>query len=210
MTPGYNEIYLDDAMDTLGGAVEYAVFAAGMNGRKFIELFISTELADEFARGNAKYVSGMSGIELCRLILERCGLDLPAQTTLPHTDYPSAYWIGWILAYYQWLSGRSFSGICRKIPYETLDQLYSVLHEADPSKAADVLEKIMTAPGETNLARLRKSKSLSQSELAKASGISVRSVQLYEQRQNDINHGTYQNLKNMAQVLGCRVEDLVE
>ncbi len=91
-----------------------------------------------------------------------------------------------------------------------MNDLYGVLHEADPSKAVSVFDDIMNKAGETNLARLRRAKGLSQSQLAKASEISIRSIQLYEQRQTDINNAQHNHLKALAKVLGCEVEDILE
>lgn len=210
MIHGYDEIYLDDAMETLGSAVEYAVLVAGIEGQEFVNLFIASGLAYEFGRGNVTYLSGMSGIELSRLVLSKCGIELPEKTEVNHIDYPAEYWVGWILAYYQWYTGKDFSTICKKISYENLYNLYGVLHEADPSKSVEVFDKLMQEKKETNLAIHRKIKGLSQSELARAAGVSVRSVQLYEQRQTDINKAQHNHLKALANVLGCEINDLLE
>lgn len=210
MIRAYSEIYLDDAMETLGSAVEYAVLLCGIDGQQFLRLFVASGIADEFGRGNVKYISGMSGIELARVVLEKCGMQVVDETELPHIDYPPEYWIGWILAYYQWYTGKSFDAICKRISYEDMNKLYGVLHEADPSKAVEVFERLMFKDGETNLAKLRKNSGLSQSQLAKAADVSVRFIQMYEQRQTDINKAQYNNLKAISKVLGCEIEDLLE
>ena len=210
MIHAYDEVYLDDAMETLGGAVEYATLFCNIDGQEFIDLFVASDISAEFGRGNVKYISGMSGIELARLILEKCGKKVADIEELPYIDYPPEYWIGWILAYYQWHTGKSFSTICRKITYQSMNDLYGVLHEAVPSKAVSVFDDIMKNSGETNLARLRKNKGLSQSQLAKAANISVRSIQLYEQRQTDINNAQHNHLKTLSKVLGCTIDDLLE
>ena len=152
----------------------------------------------------------MSGIDLARLVLEKCGKTVSDISELPYIDYPPEYWIGWILAYYQWYTGKAFSTICRKITYQNMIDLYGVLHEADPSKAVSVFDSIMKKSAETNLARLRKNKGLSQSQLAKTANISIRSIQLYEQRQTDINNAQHNHLKSLSKVLGCENDDLLE
>lgn len=210
MTRAYDEVYLDDAMDTLGGALEYAVLFCGMDGDEFLDLFAAGGIADEFGRGNVKFISGLSGIELARGVLERCGKTAPEIKDLPYIDYPPEYWVGWILAYYQWYTGKRFDSIIRKIPYSSILNMYGVLHEADPDKAVGIFDSIMDKEGETNLARIRRIRGLSQSELAKMAGVSVRSVQLYEQRQTDINKAQYNNLLSLARVLGCEIEDILE
>lgn len=210
MIHAYDEIYLDDAMETLGNAVEYATLFCDIEGQEFLNLFIASDIAKEFERGNVKYISGMSGIELARLVLEKCGKKSSNETELPYIDYPPEYWIGWILAYYQWHTAKSFSAICKKIPYESMNNLYGVLHEADPCKAVNVFDDMMSKNHETNLARLRKAKGISQSTLAKKSDVSIRSIQLYEQRQTDINNAQHNHLKALAKILGCEVEDILE
>ena len=210
MTNAYDEIYLDDATETLGSATEYAVLVADLSGEQFIDLFNTSGIAAEFGRGNVKYISGMSGIELCRLVMHKCGLTLPEVTEIEHIDYPAEYWCGWILAYYQWYSGRSFASITKKLTFESLMDMYHVLHEADPSKACTVFDEIMAKPSETNLAIHRKNLGLSQNALAEASDVSVRSIQLYEQRKTDISKAQHNHLQNLARVLGCEIKDLLE
>ena len=210
MIHAYDEMYLDDAMECLGAAVEYAVLSCDMDGQAFLDLFVASGIADEFGRGNVKFISGMSGIELARHVLKACGMDASEHTDPPHIEYPPEYWCGWILAHYQWHSGKTFASICRQIKFPMLMDVYGVLHEADPSKAVDVFDQIMARKEETNLAYYRKMKCLSQSQLAKASGVSIRSIQLFEQRKSNINNAQYNHLGAIAKVLGCRVESLLE
>ena len=210
MIHAYDEMYLDDAMECLGAAVEYAVLCSGMDGQEFLDLFVASGVAEEFGRGNVKFISGMSGIELSRHVLKMCGMDVSEHTDSLHIDYPPEYWCGWILAYYQWHSGKAFASICRQIKFHMLMDVYGVLHEADPSKSVDVFDQIMARKEETNLAYYRKMKGLSQSQLAKASGVSIRSIQLFEQRKSNINNAQYNHLSAIAKVLGCEIEYVLE
>lgn len=59
MIHAYDEIYLDDAMETLGSAVEYAVLLCKADGQEFIDLFIACGIADEFGRGNTRSSMGL-------------------------------------------------------------------------------------------------------------------------------------------------------
>ena len=47
-------------------------------------------------------------------------------------------------------------------------------------------------------------------QLAKKSGVGLRSIQLYEQRQKDINKASAESLYKISRVLGCAMEDLLE
>lgn len=210
MTHAYKEYFLDDAMETLGSAVEYAVLSLNIEGQEFLDLFLASGIAERFGQGDAMYLSGMSGIELARKVLTVCGKTIPSYTENSSCHYSPEYWVGWILAYYQWYCGKPFSMILPKLRYQSLRNLYGVLHEADPSKAASVFDELLSEQAETNLARYRKARGLSQSQLANASGLSLRSIQLYEQRQNDINNAQYNRLQVLANTLGCKIEDLLE
>ena len=57
---------------------------------------------------------------------------------------------------------------------------------------------------------MRESRGLSQAELAKESGVKLRSIQMYEQRVNDIDKAQAQTVYKLARVIGCNVEDLPE
>ncbi len=60
------------------------------------------------------------------------------------------------------------------------------------------------------LKRFRTLYGCTQSELAKQSGVSLRSIQMYEQRRKDINKASVETMYSIAKVLGCTIEDLIE
>ena len=123
----------------------------------------------------------------------------------------SEYWIGWALAYYQWYSSRKFSDIFKAISYDEFERMYYTLHEADISKFVDIVnQRINEHFLDTNLKRIRLAYGYSQSELSKASGVSLRSIQMYEQRNKDINKANAETVYRLAKVLGCTMEDLIE
>ncbi len=63
---------------------------------------------------------------------------------------------------------------------------------------------------ETNLKRIRTGCGYTQSELAKQAGVSLRSVQMYEQRRKNINKASAETLYRLSRVLGCSMEVLLE
>lgn len=88
-----------------------------------------------------------------------------------------------------------------------------LLHEADISKFAEAADKVIQenlSEGETNLKRIRRANGFSQKQLAEISGVALRMIQLYEQRQNDINKAQASTLNALARSLNCRLEDLME
>ena len=62
----------------------------------------------------------------------------------------------------------------------------------------------------TNLKKIRQAQGLSQSKLACLAEVELRSIQMYEQRRNDINKAQVETLYKPARVLGCNIEDLLE
>ena len=88
-----------------------------------------------------------------------------------------------------------------------------LLHEADISKFAEAADKVIQenlGECETNLKRIRRANGFSQKQLAEVSGVALRMIQLYEQRQNDINKAQASTLSALAKSLNCRLEDLME
>lgn len=51
---------------------------------------------------------------------------------------------------------------------------------------------------------------MTQAELARRSGVSLRSIQMYEQRHKDINKASVETVYRLAKVFSCVVEDLLE
>lgn len=211
MTYAYGESYLDDAMNNLGEAVDYAVHACNVSADDFMSMFVTSGYAKQFESGVAKVVSGLSGSELVLLVLRASGKQIDAPAARLEYDCSPEYWCGYILAYYQWHSAISFKDILKAIPMSELDRMYSALHEASEEKAVDVFDPIMKRKNTvTKLQTIRKNGGLSQKQLADKSGVSLRSIQQYEQRAKDINKAAVDSLLSLAKALGCRVEDLIE
>lgn len=211
MTHAYQEIYLSNAQAALGDAFDYASRVCGVPGENFIKLFTVSSVSKHMENGEPAYLAGKGGIELAAQILaETTGMT--EQPEQPERYARSCeYWIGWAVAYYQWYSGRKYSEIFEVLSFAELEKMYYTLHEADVSKFADIADaRIREHFAETNLKRIRTAYGCSQAELAKKSGVGLRSIQLYEQRQKDINKASAESLYKISKVLGCAMEDLLE
>ena len=161
--------------------------------------------------GEPSLLSGKSGIEIAiEVVLETTGKQL--ETTPSEQMQRSAeYWIGWAVAYYQWYSARRYSDIFKVLTFNDLQKMYYTLHEADITKFVDIAEEqIKEHFKDTNLKRIRTAYGCTQAELAKLSGVSLRSIQMYEQRRKDINKASVETLYSITKVLGCTIEDLIE
>ena len=212
--PAYDILYLDDAMTNLGGMLEYAALDCGLDLDTFFGYFLTSGVATQFERGNPSYVAGLSGPELVCKVLQRSGCDvasLPEPAT--REGFGPQYWAGWSLAEYQWARAERFCDmVADGLTASKVVDLY-LLHEADASKFAEVADEMLTQARRnrpTRLQTLRKNRGLTQVELSVATDVSLRMIQLYEQRQNDIAKAETGTVIRLARALGCAVEDIVE
>ena len=89
--------------------------------------------------------------------------------------------------------------------------MYYTLHEADITKFSDIVDvRMRECFPDTNLKRIRTAYECTQAALARRSGVSLRSIQMYEQRNKDINKASAETLYRIAKVLGCTMEELIE
>ena len=211
MTHAYREIYLSNAQSVLGDAFDYAINTCQIPGYDFVKLFVASTVSRRMENGEPSLLSGKSGIEIAiEVVLETTGKHLETEPQ-EHIERSVEYWIGWAVAYYQWCSARRYSDIFKVLSYEDLQKMYYTLHEADITKFVDVAdERLREYFKDTNLKRIRTTYGCTQAELAKISGVTLRSIQMYEQRRKDINKASAETLYSIAKVLGCSIEDLIE
>ena len=143
MARAYKKTYLNSAMRNLAVMMDCGVRKYGYPIEEFYEKFLASELSRQFAKGNPRYLVGMSGAELADSVVEASGGTLSDQNDGTYAVGPE-YWAGWALAYYQWLSRRSFSYMQRKgLGINEVIAMYYPLHEADLSKFADAADSII-------------------------------------------------------------------
>jgi len=211
MTHAYRKIYLINAAGNFGSMMDYAVNDCAIDGCMYLHMFISSGLAYQFERGNLEVVADMSGVELATEVIMKATGSAPKAIPSMIDHRTPEYWGGWALAQYQWYTARSFASILRFMPFSDILDMYYTLHEADITKFYETAEDIyILARPQTNLKRIREATGLSQSKLAAESGVTLRSIQMYEQRNKDINKAQALTVVKIARALGCEVEDLME
>lgn len=211
MTPAYAEEYLNDSMKNLGEAFDYAVNVCNIDIETFMGLFIASGFADMFGKGVPKVVSGLSGTELVMEVVNKAGQFYSFPKPQTEYDYSPEYWCGWILAYYQWKTGRTFKDIEVNISVTEILKMYPTLHEASEEKFVDTANAIILRRNNTTrLQRQRKQCGLTQKELAEKSGVKLRTLQQYEMKAKDINKASVSTILALASVLSCKIEDLME
>ena len=213
MIHAYNHYYLEDAMNNLGTMLDFAVNAAGLDISMFFEMFLSSGVASQIEVGNPRFVSGLSGVELCEVVLKKS-----SDIDIKNIDYQpfertKEFWAGWSLAYYQWYTAKSFLYIQRNgLDIKKIISMYPTLHEADLSKFVDTANSIIErhlAESPSILKTIRKQINITQSKLAELSGVSLRMIQAYEQGDQDIRKAEAQTVFALAKALGCSPEMII-
>lgn len=206
----YSEKYLNDAMRNLGEAFSYALCCCNMQPDEFAHLFISSGVADYYGKGNPKYVVGKSGTELVMDIIESSGESMVFPKPKTEYEYSEEYWAGWVLAFYQWKSGRTYRDILNNISMTDIIKMYPTLHEASEEKFVDTVESIIKRKkGSTKLQKQRKKYGYSQRELAEKTGVNIRTLQQYELGTKDISKASVSSVRALANALGCSIEDII-
>lgn len=239
MIRAYDEACLPAACSCLGRMLDYSVYSLHIDADSMMKLFIASGTAALFGRGDIRTIAGRSGIELAYSVLEKSSIPyerVPARHTV---SLSSEYWCGHALAYAQWASGLSFEEItsacpaselaadCTKERLALLDSLPLDISDADRAEALRrfgagfaraAAGRIMSggsagvsaAPADTRLKKMRTKNGLSQSALARASGVPLRTIQQYEQRQKDINKAHFEYIIMFSTALNCEPADLFE
>jgi DNA-binding transcriptional regulator YiaG len=95
------------------------------------------------------------------------------------------------------------------VSIDTVLNMYPVYHEMDISHFVDELDRL-NKHKPSNLQKIRQQVGLSQTELAIASKTPLRTIQSYEQKLKDINRAEATTLCNIANILHCQIENLLE
>lgn len=211
MIHAYDDCYLPSAQTALADYFDYVINGCGIAPDLAAALLSQSPYGRQFEYGNPSIVAGMSGTELAQAVL---------QDSFAIVDYPGPdlklgrspeYWTGWCLAAYQWRKAISFKELHRKVPFSEILSWYPLYHEMGQDQFDTALDELLAERrGDTNLKRIREARGLSQSALAERAQVGLRSIQMYEQRVNDIDKAQACALYRLARILGCTIDDLLE
>lgn len=203
----YNKIYLDDAMQTAGAMMDWAVNTLGCPAGEFCARFLSSGVADRFSRGDVSCIAGKSGVELAIEVMCRTGSDVVYRDSAISISSPE-YWAGWTLAYYQWHSALSFKQLSRLgLDLCSVVAMFNPLHEADLSvfcQRADEIVKNGLNSSPNWIKRLRKLNGITQEELSEITSVPLRLIRAYEQRVIDTSNAESRTIRNLLRGLQAR------
>lgn len=209
-TKYYSDLYLSDISENMGAMLEYGM-QEGYDPQVIWNLFLNSKIAKQIEMKNPQYLAGYSGQEYLNMIIKNQIPKKNNQSKKRKLSFNEYYWSGWALAQLQFKTNITFNDIDSVLPLSRVLELYEPLHEADISKFIDVAKTYLSkAKKETNLKIIRKASGYSQNDLAIEAKVDLRSIQMYEQRRNDINKAQVATLVKISKVLSCKIEDLLE
>ena len=140
MMRAYIEPYLKDVMRNIGVMSHFCINEYGLNPEQFSTLFANSHVAEQISMGNPRYLTGMSGKEMADMLIES-SVDTNSKLISSNTYQVSPeYWAGWVMAYYQWYTAKSF---CQMYAdgqtYEKVLMMYHPMHEADLAKVVEMM-----------------------------------------------------------------------
>lgn len=209
MTHAYNQLYPAKASRSVGNMLHDAVYEFGMDGADFLNRFIQSGVAEQIENGNPKYIAGKSGLELFIEVMEKTTGENRNIELVENFDRSDVYWVGWMLAHYQWYSGKTFKSILDTVPFDELLGLYGTLHEADINKSYEVMDEHFKQ-NESKLKKVRKQCGMTQEQLANESGVSINTIRAYERGSKDLSKAQFDIIMKLAKALKCEISDLTE
>jgi len=193
----------------LGVAFDFAVNGLKIELKDFYWMFLASGYAKRMEYGDYRVIAGSSGAELVYNVTEASGVEIPIGRYSGTIDRSPEYWAGWALAYFQWYSAIKYAEIIGAMTIEEIVSLYNPYHEMDIKQFCDKMMEKLSSSNEAKLKKYRTQAGLSQSELARATEVPLRTLQQYEQQQKDINKARGEYLVKLARVLKCEPGDLI-
>lgn len=207
----YDREYLEKARTALGRMLDFAVNDLKYDADEFFGFFSNSKTSKLFEKGDFTVTVGISGVELAYRVLSESFADTKRMKPTYSANRSAEYWAGWALAYYQWETSLSFANIVKYVAIHDVIGLYWPYHEMDIRQFCDRMTHLYHhAKPQTNLKTLRLNAGLTQRELSIQSGIPIRTIQQYEQRQKDIDKAQADALEKLSRTLSCSIVDMLE
>lgn len=136
----YIEPYLKDVMRNLGVMSHICINEYGLSPKQFSALFANSHVAEQISMGNPRYLTGMSGKEMADMLIESSAEINPKLTSSITYQVSPEYWAGWVMAYYQWYTAKSFNQMYADgQTFENILIMYHPMHEADLAKIVEAM-----------------------------------------------------------------------
>lgn len=197
------------AIELVAEMFEYAKGYYKMECNRFFKLFNETYISDSIYNLDIICIYGKSSIELVDDIFKMNDVKLHCRHPKNIVRSSKYYWLGLIISSYCIGKRISFREFEKKINIVDLLNMYDIMHEAPQIRVIDEIDNIIRRQ-EPSLARIRKLKKMSQKELSILSNVSLRSIQMYEQRQKSIGKASFETVRNLANALSVNIDALYD
>lgn len=140
MMHAYIEPYLKDVMRNLGVMSHFCINEYGLTPEQFSVLFSKSLVAEQISNGNPRFLTGMSGKEMADMMMEESKEQSNVTTSTDMYHVTPEYWAGWVMAYYQWFTAKSFAQMFADgKTYDKVLKMYHPMHEADLAKVVEAM-----------------------------------------------------------------------
>ena len=210
MIRAYDEMYLRNARSLLADCIDYATYTEEYDPGKFYNMFIKSDIARKYEKGDPFIITGMSGVELALRVIEKHTGKYEPRTRVYHNGRSREYWAGWAIAYYQWYSACNLIRLEEQIPFDSILLMYDKYHEMDIMHFVDSIEETRRNARLISYLKIyRERMGFSQSELADIAGIPIKTLQHYEQGTKSLAKANASYVLSLSRALGCRPEELI-
>jgi hypothetical protein len=144
MTCAYDKIYLNNARAVLARMLDFAVYDLGYDIADFFDMFVKSGIAERFEKGDFEILSGKSGVEVAYEVTDICGKNKRNVKPRYTANRSEEYWLGWVLAYFQWETNLTFKEIVKNVPIKEMLLLYTPYHEMDVRQFCDKIKQMFS------------------------------------------------------------------
>ena len=124
----YPDFWLESQSENLGIFFDVAINQCGYSPEKITDYFIKCKMADLMSKGHPRFSAGCNGEELLDLCLDANNVNSHSIEDFEGSQTSKEYWAGYMLAIYQWESGRNFVDILKAVPLSKIIDAYTPLH----------------------------------------------------------------------------------
>ena len=212
MIPAYSELYVKNAREAVGTIFSYAINDLKLAPNWAAKIFTFSNISKMIEKGNPGILVAFSKEECAYLTLKEHYKNFKYPVFEANLKETKEFWSGSILALIQHQTGRTFKDILDHVSFRQLLNMYDECYLMERSAAVEEIcnRYLKEEDVPTKLKTIRTQCGLSQSELADKSGVSLRMIQLYEQKVNLIDSASASTLCKLSIALDCDIKDLLE
>ena len=143
----YSEYDAEYFPEEFGEMLDYAVNYLHYDPEVFLDAFLKSNIPEYIEFGYTTYIAGKDGTEICAEI-ERDVLHIDIRNRpLPQnsgfsTSGTRDFWVGYMIALYEWHSNRTFNEILEKVPVKYFYDYYWRYYEEDESRFLKELDRV--------------------------------------------------------------------